>query len=120
MPSVDQRPIVTRSGTDTCTQCPRPSVGTVPEIVTRVRWPDGVVQRVYSPSLVVTDHVAAGESYAVGDLVARLRHALTEASDRVRASYGFPCSRAASSLAAVELRATEAGDGMAVVEAFER
>lgn len=92
----------------------------MPEIWTRVRWPDGVVQRVYSPSLVVTDHVLPGESYAVTELVDRLGTALREASDRVQASYGFPCSRAAAAFAAVERRAAEVGAGTAIVEGFER
>ncbi len=92
----------------------------MPEIVTVLRWPDGLVQRVYSPSLVVTDHVIAGESYPVADLAERLDRALVEAGERVRAAYGFPCSRAAASRAAVAQRAAAAGDGMVLVEGFER
>ena len=85
-----------------------------------LRWPDGSAQRVYSPSLVVLDHLDEGASYPVDELVPRVRTALTEASNRVRSSYGFPCTRAAASLAAVESRAARyAGDEHAVVEAFE-
>ena len=92
----------------------------MPEMHVHLRWPDGSAQRVYSPSLVLTDHLDEGASYAVEDLVPRLRTALTEASNRVRASYGFPCTRAAASLAAVETRAARyAADEHAVVEAFE-
>ncbi len=86
-----------------------------------LRWPDGSAQRVYSPSLVLTDHLDEGASYPIEDLLPRMRTALTEASNRVRASYGFPCTRAAASLAAVESRAARyAGGDVAVVEAFER
>jgi uncharacterized repeat protein (TIGR04042 family) len=91
----------------------------MPEVHVRLRWPDGSVQQVYSPSLVVTDHLQAGRSYPVPDLVARLTTALGEASERVRASYGFPCSRAAASVAAVTRTAARQPDGEAVVEAFE-
>ncbi len=92
----------------------------MPEIHVRLRWPDGSLQHVYSPSLVVTDHLGEGDAYAVPDLVARMRTALTEASERVRASYGFPCSRAAASIAAVEQRAATQPPGQAVVEGFDR
>ena len=36
----------------------------------RIRWPDGVEANCYSPSTVVGEYFAAGESYAVGDFVA--------------------------------------------------
>ena len=86
-----------------------------------LRWPDGAAQRVYSPSLVMTDHLDEGASYAVEELLPRIRTALRAASERVRASYGFPCTRAAASLAAVEARAARyAADDRAVVVAFER
>ena len=91
----------------------------MPEIITRVRWPDGVVQRVYSPSLVITEHLDAGHAYPVEDFVPLVRTALTEASARVQAKYGFPCSNAMAALAAVEARARVAGPGAATVEAFE-
>ena len=93
----------------------------MPEMHVHLRWPDGSAQRIYSPSLVITDHVEEGHTYPVAELVPRLRTALTLASERVRASYGFPCSRAAASLAAIERRAASFdGDADAVVEAFER
>ena len=92
----------------------------MPVVHVQLRWPDGSVQRVYSPSLVVTDHLEAGRDYALDDLVPRMRTALHEASERVRASYGFPCPQAAASLAAVEARAAAFGSGSATVEGFVR
>jgi uncharacterized repeat protein (TIGR04042 family) len=92
----------------------------MPEMHVHLRWPDGSQQRIYSPSLVITDHLEEGESYAVPDLVTRLQTALDEASNRVQASYGFPCSRAAASKAAIEQRATAYDTGEVTVEAFER
>ncbi|GAA0585305.1 MSMEG_0570 family nitrogen starvation response protein [Paractinoplanes ferrugineus] len=79
----------------------------MPERYVTVRWPDGQTQRIYSPSTVVEDYFHAGQVLAVADFVVRSRAALTEASDRVRAAYGFPCGRAAASIAAVDRRATE-------------
>ena len=95
-----------------------------------VRWPDGTAQTCYSPSLVVTDHLAVGAGYPVPEFLDRARTALGIASDRVQAAYGFPCSRAAASLAAIEAAATRqpagrdpgdsGGDDPVVVEAFRR
>ncbi|MFI5605950.1 MSMEG_0570 family nitrogen starvation response protein [Amycolatopsis sp. NPDC051903] len=91
----------------------------MPEVVFRVRWPDASVQRCYSPSTVVEEHVVAGEGYAVAEFVARSRVALTVASERVRERFGFPCSRAAAQLADIERRAAYFAAGEVVVEAFE-
>lgn len=74
----------------------------MPEMTFTVRWPDGTAQQCYSPSLVVHEHLDAGTSYTVEDFVQRSAAALQEASDRVRAKYGFACTSAAASLAGIE------------------
>ncbi|SAL37409.1 hypothetical protein AWB73_03723 [Caballeronia turbans] len=68
----------------------------------RIRWPDGVEANCYSPSTVVSEYFAVGESYAVGDFVARSREALNIGSQRVREKYGFACSAALDQLARIE------------------
>jgi uncharacterized repeat protein (TIGR04042 family) len=60
----------------------------MPEMRFVVRWPDGVKDTCYSPSLVIKDYFREGETYALADFVARSREALTIASDRVKAKYG--------------------------------
>ncbi|MFX8335504.1 MSMEG_0570 family nitrogen starvation response protein, partial [Acinetobacter baumannii] len=60
----------------------------MPEMRFKIRWPDGSTESCYSPSLVIKDYFAPGETYALGDCVERSRTALTIASDRVRARYG--------------------------------
>jgi len=77
----------------------------VPELTFTVRWPDGAVEDCYSPSLVVHDHLAAGTTYSVADFERRSVEALRAASERVRATHGFPCSRSAVSAAAIRSRA---------------
>ncbi|MBM6402979.1 MSMEG_0570 family nitrogen starvation response protein [Phycicoccus sp. CSK15P-2] len=69
----------------------------MPEATVTVRWPDGRVQSVYSPSLVVHDHLRAGAGYRVAEFVQRTHLALDEASERVRARYGMACTAAAAS-----------------------
>ena len=79
----------------------------MPEMHFSVRWPDGSEQRCYSPSLVVQDHLAPGASYDVPDFVSRVTEAMHVASERVRAKYGFACTSAMATTAAVEARAAE-------------
>lgn len=66
----------------------------MPEMIFEVRWPDGSTQRCYSPSLVIHDHLTAGTKYTVEDFLERSGRALAEASERVRARYGFACTSA--------------------------
>jgi uncharacterized repeat protein (TIGR04042 family) len=82
----------------------------MPEMRFAARWPSGAVVWYYSPSLVVHDYVAPGTAYAMDDFVERIRTAMTIASDRVEQKYGFVCSRAAATLAAVEAKAQEFRD----------
>jgi uncharacterized repeat protein (TIGR04042 family) len=77
----------------------------MPEMLFQIRWPDGTVEQCYSPSLVIRDHLAVGETYSVPEFLRRSRVALTIASDRVREKYGFACSRALGQLARLEAAA---------------
>lgn len=70
-----------------------------------VRWPDGSTESCYSPSLVVKDHLAVGETYALDDFVGRASTALHTASERVKARYGHACSLALGQLARIEAAA---------------
>ncbi|MCP1243333.1 MSMEG_0570 family nitrogen starvation response protein [Acetobacter lambici] len=73
----------------------------MPEMTFRVRWPDGKESDCYSPSLVIRDHFTPGQDYPIRDFLEKADTALTQASERVRARYGFPCSRALGQLAAI-------------------
>jgi uncharacterized repeat protein (TIGR04042 family) len=74
----------------------------MPEMRFNIRWPDGADESCYSPSLVIKDYFAPGESYPLADFLARSRTALGIASARVQAKYGQPCSRALGQLARIE------------------
>jgi uncharacterized repeat protein (TIGR04042 family) len=82
----------------------------MPEMRFVVRWPDGVKDICYSPSLVIKDYFREGEIYALADFVARSREALTIASDRVKAKYGHVCSLALGQLARIESAAGRFAD----------
>jgi uncharacterized repeat protein (TIGR04042 family) len=84
-----------------------------------VRWPDGRRETCYSPSLVIRDFLSEGESYGLADFLARSREALGIASDRVKAKYGFACSRALGQLARIEAEAVRfPSDGQVLCETF--
>ena len=94
----------------------------MPEMRFRIRWPDGTPETCYSPSLVVKDYLAPGESYPLADFLARSRTALRIASERVKAKYGHPCSRALAQLARIENAAetfAKVPDACVAVDAFE-
>jgi uncharacterized repeat protein (TIGR04042 family) len=78
----------------------------MPQMHFRVRWPDGSEDRCYSPSLVIRDYLEPGAAYPLPDFLQRSREALTIASERVRAKYGYACSMALDQLALIEAQAT--------------
>jgi uncharacterized repeat protein (TIGR04042 family) len=93
----------------------------MPEMSFDIRWPDGTAEQCYSPSLVIREHLAVGETYDVADFMRRSRIALTVASDRVREKYGFACSRAMGQFARLEAAAGRfeaASDGGVTVTSF--
>ena len=65
----------------------------MPEVLLDLEWPDGRRTRFYSPSTVVLQHLPPGSELSVAELKEAGLLALAEASERVRARYGFACSR---------------------------
>ncbi|MEA5441782.1 MSMEG_0570 family nitrogen starvation response protein [Cyanobium gracile] len=66
----------------------------MPEVELTLEWPDGGRSRLYSPSTVILEHLAPGQTVTVAELRAKGTLALRQASERVRARYGFACTRA--------------------------
>jgi uncharacterized repeat protein (TIGR04042 family) len=77
----------------------------MPEIRFQIEWPDGSQAVCYSPSLIVKEYFIPNQSYDLSDFVARSQTALTIASDRVKAKYGFPCGLALGQLQEIEATA---------------
>ncbi|ELR98208.1 MSMEG_0570 family nitrogen starvation response protein [Gloeocapsa sp. PCC 73106] len=77
----------------------------MPEINFKIEWPDGSQQICYSPSLVVKKYFEPGEDYNLEEFVQKCRTSLTIASDRVKAAYGFPCSKAMGQIQQIEFLA---------------
>jgi uncharacterized repeat protein (TIGR04042 family) len=76
----------------------------MPEMSFYVRWPDGTRMACRSPSTIIGRHLPSG-IYTLADFLMRARTGFAAASERVREVYGFPCSRAAAQLQAIELKA---------------
>lgn len=94
----------------------------MPEMRFHVVWPDGSRDSCYSPSLVIKDYLVPGRRYPVDVFVETAAEALTVASGRVKARYGFPCGRALGQLRAIHAAAARqprAADATVLVEAFE-
>lgn len=70
----------------------------MPEVLFTIELPDGATKECYSPSTVVRDYFAAGDEMPLAEFVDKGRRALAEASERVRAKYGFSCSSASAQL----------------------
>ena len=74
----------------------------MPVVNFHITWPDLIESKCYSPSSVITQHLTEGETYAVDDFMSRTRIAMHEASERVRAKYGYACSAAADQMEIIE------------------
>ena len=74
----------------------------MPAMHFNLRWPDAHEMRCYSPSLVIKDHFTPGRRYPLPEFMVEMRGALTAASERVRAKFGFACSMALDQLAEIE------------------
>ena len=91
----------------------------MPEIRFDIRWPDGTLERCYSPSLVVRELLPSGQPLPVFEFMERVRAALNIGAQRVRRKYGFSCSAALDQLAALERHAQLVdAEGMLEVVAF--
>jgi uncharacterized repeat protein (TIGR04042 family) len=77
----------------------------MPETNFLLLWPDGSETVNYSPSSVIRNYFAAGQSYQLPEFLETARAALAAASARVQEVYGFPCARARATLTAIEQRA---------------
>ena len=65
----------------------------MPEVLLDLEWPDGRRSCLYSPSTVVLQHLPPGSELSVAELREAGLRSLAEASERVRARYGFACTR---------------------------
>ena len=65
----------------------------MPEINFQINLPDGKKTSIYSPSTVILEYLKPGDSLKISDFKSLAIKALHEASEKVRAKYGFACTR---------------------------
>lgn len=74
----------------------------MPSVNFTVRWPNGETSQFYSPSTVIYDYLSPDQRYNVADFMKQVENGLGQASERVRARYGFACSAALDNLASIK------------------
>ena len=65
----------------------------MPEIKFQLNLPDGKITSLYSPSPVILEYLKPGDSLKISNFKSLAIKALHEASEKVRAKYGFACTR---------------------------
>jgi uncharacterized repeat protein (TIGR04042 family) len=89
-----------------------------------IEWPTGDMERCYSPSYVIEEHLVVGSEYPVDEFLERVSTCLRVASERVHARYGMACSSALDQLDRIEETARaltpEQRQGRVKVIAFEK
>ena len=73
----------------------------MPEVLFKIKWPDGKIEDCYSPSTIIFDYLKEGESYNLKDFIERRSNALNLASERVMKKYGFRCTSAEAQLSKI-------------------
>ena len=86
----------------------------MPEVHLTLEWPDGSTSALYSPSTVILQRLQPGQSLPVSTLRIQGIAALQEASERVRARYGFACTRTNEERHKLERMASRFGDAESV------
>lgn len=79
----------------------------MPEVFYDVCWPNGQTEKCYSPSSVIKDFIKENEIYPLPEFLELAAEALNEASERVRAKYGYACSSAMDQLRHFRAKAEE-------------
>ena len=73
----------------------------MPEVLFKIKWPDGKIEDCYSPSTIIFDYLKEGESYNLKDFIERSSNALNLASERVMKKYGFRCTSAENQISKI-------------------
>lgn len=84
-----------------------------------VCWPDGSKDTCYSPSTAIEKHLTVNHPYTLEEFVTLSTRALDEASERVKAKFGYFCSSAMDQSAVITQKAQQFNaDQQVTVEAI--
>ena len=82
----------------------------MPEVYMKIEWPDKKADRIYSPSSVIQEYFTSGEVLSLGQFEQKAVEALTKASGRVLAKYGYECTSAMSEIERIRSIVSIMGD----------
>ena len=66
----------------------------MPEVNTKIQWPDEKITICYSPSTVIREYFHEGMTVSVTELVRKIKEALDRACLRVEVKLGVRCNKA--------------------------
>ena len=82
----------------------------MPEIYMQIEWPDNRMDQVYSPSSIIADFFKKGESLPLSAFENKVVEALHQASNRVRAKFGYECTSALGEIERIRFMVSTMGD----------
>ena len=91
----------------------------MPETILTVKWPDGEVESIYSPSTIIKKYFEPGDQMKMKDFESKSQEAFEHASKRVEMVRGFACSAAMSSLHGIKAKVNTQEDEEALVTIIE-
>ncbi|WP_158972697.1 MSMEG_0570 family nitrogen starvation response protein [Paraglaciecola sp. L3A3] len=96
----------------------------MPAVNFTVNWPDGEIVEYYSPSTIIHNFLEKGIEYDLDIFKQEVDKALTAASERVKASFGFYCSAASGEQSKIQNKYTQLinthKDGKVSVTSFKQ
>jgi len=79
----------------------------MPETILTVKWPDGEIESIYSPSTIIKKYFEPGEELDLIEFEKKSKEAFEHASKRVEMVRGFSCTAAMSSLHGIKSKVGE-------------
>ena len=74
----------------------------MPSMKLTIRWPNGEVENIYSPSSIVSTYFQQGETFSLDQFMHRCMQAFNHASQREAQQYGDSCTSALATLGHVQ------------------
>ena len=87
----------------------------MPETILTVKWPDGEMESIYSPSTIIKKYFEPGDEMNLKDFENKSKEAFEHASKRVEMVRGFACTAAISSLHSIKSKVSVQEDDNALV-----
>ena len=91
----------------------------MPETILTVKWPNGEMESIYSPSTIIKKYFEPGDQMKIKEFENKSQEAFEHASKRVELVRGFACSAAMSSLQKIKSKVSAEENDQGVVTIIE-